>query len=97
MAGMWELPTIESGPDAHLWPKRYDERLRQAKLRRGAVVAELSHGITHHRIRAVLRRASLRESPAVEAGLRWASREEFGELALTGLTKKAWRRVQAFG
>jgi len=85
MAGLFELPTCERVAEgvAHLWPAR----LPTGIVPEGEALARFSHAITHHRIRAVLRRARLTGS--VPEGAQWATRAECAALGLTGLTRKA--------
>lgn len=85
MAGLFELPTRErvgAGP-ARLWPESYPARIELED----EVLARVSHAITHHRIRATLRRARL--VGRLPAAARWATREECAALGLTGLARKA--------
>ena len=96
MARMWELPTCELADDrgsTHgLWPPTHVGSVR------GLVVLEelgsVTHGITHHRIRACVRRAAPRSEPSIRAqdpacsGLRWARPDELDQLGLTGLARK---------
>ena len=85
MARLWELPTrerVEEG-EARLWPPSHGPGLRA-----GADLGTLSHSITHHRIRARVRRAHA--SRGVDG--RWVPWGELDELGLTGLTRKVLAR-----
>jgi hypothetical protein len=92
MSGLWELPTREvagpSGGVAGLWPPEFGLLLREREPR-----GEVTHSITHHRIRARVRAAELAE-PA-PPGAAWASAAEATELPLTGMARKILRRCAA--
>jgi A/G-specific adenine glycosylase len=94
MAGLWELPTREvagpAGGVAGLWPPEFGLLLREREPR-----GEVTHSITHHRIRARVRVAELFE-PA-PPGAAWASAAEAAELPLTGMARKILRRCAAGG
>jgi A/G-specific adenine glycosylase len=85
MAGLWQLPTVERGSAARLAPSEWPA---PARVVLGAPLGVLRHTITCHRIRAELVRATL-ASEALPPEWRWCARGELGELALTGLAKKA--------
>ena len=85
MAAMWQLPTIELGVHARIAPLTWPAG---ARVVLGAPLGELAHTITHHRIRASVRRGSLRDS-ALPPRWRRVSGDELRRLALTGMTKKA--------
>ncbi len=107
MAGLWQLPTREvGGPDdglSGLFPDRFTslpgapagpagapaEPLEP--LESGAPLGELRHGITHHRIRAGVRAGRWRDRRRVSAPYRWFAPAALGELATTGMTRKALR------
>ncbi len=101
MARMWELPTRElpnaRGETAGLWPTEIAPDDSEAPNLRSvgeiAEVGEVAHGITHHRIRARVRRAQLAGAFEGGAGWRWASTPELAELGLTGMTRKILRRL----
>ena len=86
MSGLWELPTREvPGPDGGLtglWPPAFP-----CVIRLDEELATLSHAITHHRIRARVRRAEL-AGRDVE-GVAWFERDRLAELGITGMTRKA--------
>ena len=92
MAGMWQLPTRVVGKQTSglfpgCWPP-------------GAVALEeaewppLRHSITHHRIRASVRRGRLRRGVQADA-LAWHASQDLDGIPLTGLSAKALRRVLA--
>lgn len=85
MAGLLELPTREHAPRGRtrLWPADFPDGIATG----GAELARFAHAITHHRIRATLRRAEL-TGAVPEAGL-WATPAQCAQLSLTGLTRKA--------
>jgi len=85
MAGLLELPTRERsvGDETRLWPALFPAELALED----EVLARLAHTITHHRIRATLRRAVL-VGPPPEASL-WVTPAQCATLSLTGLTRKA--------
>jgi A/G-specific adenine glycosylase len=88
MAGLWQLPTIERGDEpTGLFPSAYPRGLRRASDR---ALGEISHTITHHRIRAFVHTGS---APRGElAGVfAWIERARLAELALTGMTRKILR------
>lgn len=90
MARMWELPTREvlgvGGGMSGLWPPEFPCALRTTDE-----VTSVTHGITHHRIRASVLRASL-TGEAGEPG-RWFANAELDGLATTGMTRKVLRRT----
>jgi A/G-specific adenine glycosylase len=89
MAGLWQLPTVEltaSGLFPRVWAAPVELR---------DPVASLRHAITRHRIRAALRPAGLGGSPP--PAWRWAGATQLGDLALTGMTKKALSTLQPPG
>jgi len=104
MAGMWECPTRElpagDGQAATgLHPAEFPRAAGRPALVAGAVLGELRHAITHHRIRAVVRAGTWETGSggtgraAQDGGpLHWVRGEELGGLGLTGLTKKVLRR-----
>jgi A/G-specific adenine glycosylase len=88
MAGLWELPTREvvdeGGEGAGLWPGAH-----VVLAQRGETLRPVKHSITHHRIRAEVRAATLDEAgPPETVESCWAAPEELRELALTGLSRK---------
>jgi A/G-specific adenine glycosylase len=89
MAGMLELPTRErtdaADRPARLWPEGWPG----PGLEAGKELAVLSHGITHHRIRARLLAGRLAAGSRVAAPLLWARAPELDGLELTGLARKA--------
>ena len=91
MAGLWELPTRQvEGDGAPLWPAEY-----RLDLREGPPLGEVSHGITHHRIRARVRWAEV--GPGARGAQpgpdrRWLEPASAGDLALTGMARKILRR-----
>lgn len=93
MAGLLELPTTERGSSggAGLFPASYPEALER-RIRPAETLGELRHGITHHRIRATLRRAEWLPGPAVRRPLRWIRIADLSDAPLTGMTKKVVRR-----
>lgn len=89
MADLFEHPTRELVLDTKppsLWPRDFDGRLTLA-----APVLTLTHAITHHRIRARVCPARLRDAGASAA--HWATPAELATLGLTGLTRKIVRRL----
>jgi A/G-specific adenine glycosylase len=86
MAGLWELPTRELG-STRLFPARWP-----AQLSAGEEILRLRHTITHHRIRLALHRGELRAEPS-GTGWRWCTPGAADGLPLTGMTKKALRRL----
>ena len=106
MSGMWELPTRElvngDGKAHGLWPSEH----AAGAWRAGERLGELTHTITHHRIRAAVHVAELderaRDGSAANALARtaasdktadwsWAGQADLDSLALTGLTRKILR------
>lgn len=89
MAGLWQLPTIESGVQARIAPVAWPAG---ARLELGSELLRARHTITHHRIAFVVRRARL-ASTRLPAS--WTRHElaRVGELALSGMTKKALRAL----
>jgi A/G-specific adenine glycosylase len=94
MAGLWQLPTVEraSGADGRLFPTRWpgttDARGRSSPaFSPGDELGEVTHTITHHRIRAIVRRGSI-ETKRIESPLAWFRAPELAELPLTGMARK---------
>ncbi|MCZ6599058.1 MAG: A/G-specific adenine glycosylase [Planctomycetota bacterium] len=98
MAGMWELPTREvAGAGASgLWPASWG----LSDVRTGDQLGEVRHGITHHRIRAIVRRAAGIRARVLSAesgnhetdGACWVPLDDLDRLALTGMTRKILAR-----
>ena len=92
MAGLFELPTREvagpAGEAAGLWPREFGLPLALREPR-----GELTHTITHHRIRVRVRAAELAE--AAPPGAAWAGAAEALALPLTGMARKILRRSAA--
>jgi A/G-specific adenine glycosylase len=92
MAGMLECPTRElaSGPRTRLFDAELAAPCPGGGLVPGEALAELRHGITNHRIRAVVRSAELRlparRRPA--APFAFHPLERLDDLELTGMTRK---------
>ncbi len=96
MAGLWQLPTIELASDARaggrLFPTRWPEC---ADVRGGSIPAlsagielgTVNHTITHHRIRASVRRGSI-AAKRIESPCAWFRVHELGDLPLTGMARK---------
>jgi len=86
MPGMWELPTREvPGPDGGLtglWPPVFP-----CVVRLEDELSALSHAITHHRIRARVRRAELGDRG--EESVEWFEHDRLADLGVTGMTRKA--------
>lgn len=89
MAGLWQLPTIETSGGELIAPRTWSAGLRLAEVEPLGVV---QHTITHHRIRA---RVSTGRIVVGELGddVRWVARSKLEtELALTGMAKKILRK-----
>jgi len=87
MSGLFEFPTRErvaAGAEARLWESAWPDALDPVV---GEPLGELTHSITHHRIRATVRGARLR-GRALPARARWVSFEVLADLPLTGLARK---------
>ncbi len=103
MAGMWQLPTREApGPAGltGLFPARFPGPgagsggggIPSAEpVALGAELGEVRHGITHHRIRAAVRRGRWRDGRRVSAPYRWFDPRVLGDVATTGMTRKVLR------
>ena len=92
MAHMWQLPTVEhvsEGAGEGLYPVDWPGGI---SLELGEIIGELRHSITRYALRVWLHRAACPELIEREAQtpLRWVPRAEASQLALTGLTKKAF-------
>ena len=90
MANMWELPTIEATASA-LFPQQLEGVLLEPADELGV----LRHSITRYRIRARVQRAKLVLGSKVRAPFKWHAPKDAGELALTGMTKKALARFSS--
>jgi A/G-specific adenine glycosylase len=87
MARMWQLPTLERtrrGLYPTRWPPGVD-------IRAGAKLGEIRHTITHHRIRADVRRAQLVSVATTGDSFAWFARRDVDDLALTGMARKVLR------
>lgn len=87
MAGLWELPTRELAADGppRLHPREWPLGL---ELEPSGELGRLRHSITRHRIQARVVSGGIQGAPK---GLRWVPQGQLGELALTGLSRKALR------
>jgi A/G-specific adenine glycosylase len=96
MAGMWQFPSREKrtaeGP-ARLFPRRLTAGGPRAPGA-AAVLGELRHTITRHRVRARLLVAEPPSRPATPP-YRWVSADQVDGLALTGMARKAWRILRS--
>ena len=94
MGGMWQLPTRQVAPQesSPLFPQHWPAGLRRVG---GGEILQLRHSITHHRISASVLPG--RTSTPLGNGLSWLPLGEQDQLALTGMTKKVVRRLQARG
>jgi A/G-specific adenine glycosylase len=90
MAGLLEFPTREvpgpSGGLSGLWPAEFAPPLYECEP-----LDEIRHAITHHRIRARVRRATLAPGASATARLHWESPSAAGALGLTGMARKVLR------
>jgi len=82
MAGMWQMPTVETSRAGLLFPVE-----RPRCLEERTTVCELRHTITHHRIRATVKRAVL-TSRRPPPPLAWIPLARLPGMALTGMTRK---------
>jgi adenine-specific DNA glycosylase len=89
MAGMWQLPTREESGRTGLYPAAF-----ALALELGEPLCTVRHGITHHRIRAVARRARVADEQPVDAPCAWVPELRLAELALTGMTRKVLRDMR---
>ena len=92
MAGLWQFPTREEVPassPSRLFPADWPPGSGLEPLER---LFDLRHAITHHRIRAAVRRGRLRRAPA---GWRWTDESERATLGLTGMARKVLRGLRA--
>jgi A/G-specific adenine glycosylase len=84
MAGLWQLPTVQTAGDAHLFPAELSLTITAEP--RGAL-ATIRHAITHHRIRLEARLARC-DAAEVAPPFRWATPREAAALPITGMTRK---------
>jgi A/G-specific adenine glycosylase len=93
MAGMWQMPTLEvparGSSQGLLFPTR-----KPASLGVGRTLCEVRHTITRHRIRAVVKRATLKTARP-EPTFAWVSCGRLEEMALTGMTRKCLSAILA--
>ncbi len=93
MAGLWQLPTRElvpPGGSARLFPAHWPPLCAPARgSAPDAVLGELTHGITKHRIKATLRAVHIADGVELGSGYRWCTPAELAALPRTGMTKKA--------
>jgi len=100
MAGLLELPTVElpSRADGRvlLFSDRWPEPIRE-HVALGEALGDLRHTITHHRIRASIRRGELGRGARASAWkqpLCWVPEAELADAPLTGMARKVVRRFQ---
>ncbi|MFT7539221.1 MAG: A/G-specific adenine glycosylase [Gammaproteobacteria bacterium] len=100
MGGMWEMPTREvltgTGEETYLWPRAPHGPAGLVEEKPASLLGQLSHSITKHRITADLREALVQ--PAVMAftdanTAAWFDVDKLSGVGLTGLTRKALKRV----
>jgi A/G-specific adenine glycosylase len=93
MAGMWQMPTVEvpskGSSEGLLFPTR-----KPPSLGVGKTLCEVRHTITRHRIRAIVKSATLK-SARPEPTFAWVSRDRLEEMALTGMTRKCLSAILA--
>ncbi len=89
MGGMWQFPTVEV-TSSGLFPEELGPGLAPVVEPEHDLIA-LTHGITHHRIRARVRSARMAASGG--EGAAWFGPEEAAELALTGMARKVAERL----
>jgi A/G-specific adenine glycosylase len=96
MAGMWECPTRELVGEGTtlLFDPGPVEPCRGGELVAGEPLVELRHGITRHRIRAVVRTGEARipGRRRLAAPFAFHALDRVADLALTGMTRKLLRR-----
>lgn len=96
MAGMWEFPTVET-TGSGLFPRAVEGWLG-ARFEPEHDLFALSHGITHHRIRARVRAASagrLARLDRPEQGRAVVTLAQADGLALTGMARKVLARLDS--
>ena len=89
MGGMWQFPTVEV-TSSGLFPDELAPELSAAVEPEHDLIA-LSHGITHHRIRARVRSARL--ATKGDGAATWFAPAEAADLALTGMARKVAERL----
>jgi len=89
MGGMWQFPTVEV-TSSGLFPDELAPALG-SKVEPEHDLIAITHGITHHRIRARVRSASLAGQGVEPAA--WFAPAEAAELALTGMARKVAERL----
>ena len=92
MAGLLEFPTRElvgQRGTSLLWPREF-----RLALARGQALGAVRHTITRHRITAEVALATVPPGLSLPEGAGWSEPGALGELALTGLARKAWRLWQ---
>jgi A/G-specific adenine glycosylase len=89
MAGLWQLPTIETSGGELLAPRAWSASLELAEIE---PLGAVRHTITHHRIRARVSTGRIVVGELSET-IRWVARSKVEtELALTGMTKKILKK-----
>ncbi len=84
MAGLWQLPTIETSSSSELFPKKHANGARFEALER---LGEVRHTITHHRIRVDVVRSRAPKAKLADP-FAWFERSKLDSLATTGMTRK---------
>jgi A/G-specific adenine glycosylase len=93
MAGLWELPTRETaseGGEPLLWPRAWPA----SGLESHELLGRFKHGITRHRITALLYVGELHAPGGAldpQSDLEWVALDALRHRGLTGLAKKALR------
>lgn len=89
MGGMWQFPTVET-TGSGLFPDELRAPLSSGLEPAHDLIA-ISHGITHHRIRARVRAA--RFAGSAEGPFAWVHPVAATDLALTGMARKVAQRL----
>ncbi|MCC7011439.1 MAG: A/G-specific adenine glycosylase [Planctomycetes bacterium] len=93
MAGLWQFPTVQKSPRGARAAKLFPLEL-ECEIRGGDELGVTAHGITHHRIRLVVQRGTMR-ARSLPAHWRWVELDALHTWALTGMAAKVL--AQAFG
>lgn len=101
MPGLWELPTVEVGPDEDPAPalRARIHAHTGLRVRIGAERTRVRHGILDRRITLAAHGAELRGEPEAASGPGWAfvAPEDVGRLGVSSMVTKVLGRVGAPG
>ncbi len=85
MAGLWELPTRETGSPSGLFRAAFEPA---GLFAAGREIGRVRHSITRHRIEVNVREGLLSAGRSLPEHFRWFETRSAGRIALTGMARK---------